>query len=511
MYAERVLGIIRQRMVTRWLGAGLLVAVLAGLSAGRAGAAEDAFSFHRDDVLGTSLDLTVRGVTKTQADACEQAVLTELKRLEKVLSTWDSNSEISRLAAAKGPFTCSEDLFAVLRACDLWRTRTGGAFNAHLGEVLDLWKHGAKTGAVPDAAALSAAVKKVGAPAWRLSPSSRMLNLLRPPSLRVDALAKGYIVDKALAAGAAKAPHATGILLDIGGDIAAWGSRGSDGASGWNVGVADPLHPADNARLLTTIRLVNRAVATSGDYARYFEIGSKRYSHIIDPRTGRPAGGVTGATVVAPDTMSADAVVTALCVLDPKRGVAMVNYLPLTECLIVAADGKQYTSRYWRNLEVASTDPAVPKVARAGWPKGYACDVRLSLRRHRKRPIVAAWIADGNNKPVKMLALWCKQSKYHRKLPRWYALGAFRYTARNVTRASRPAGVYTLTWDGTDSKGKPVPAGTYTVMIELAREKGTHATMSASIACGTTKTASAEMKGNVEANGAEVRYGPARR
>jgi len=366
---------------------------------------------------------------------------------------------------------------------------------------------------VPNAKALSAAVKRVGDPAWRMSASSRTVNLLRPPHLRVAGLAKGYIVDKALAAGSAKAPGATGILLNIGGDIAAWGSSGSDQASGWNVGVADPLHPADNAKLLTTIRLVNRAVASSGDYARYFEIGPKRYSQIINPRTGRPAGGVTGATVVAVDAMSADAVATALCVLDPKRGVAMVNYLPLTECLIVGADGKQYASRGWRRLELAANGSSTvsPAPGGAGWPKGYACEVRLSLRRHRKRPIVAAWIADSRNRPVKMLALWCKKSKYHRKLPRWYALGAFRYTARNVTRASRSAGVYTLTWDGTDSKGKPVPAGKYTVMIEIAREKGGHVTMSASVACGTKKIASAKMSRNIEADGAEVRYGPARR
>jgi len=146
MYTESVLSFFRHRIVARWLGLGLLVAALAGPLAARAD--DDTHSFRRDDVLGTSLDLTVRGVTKAQAEACEQAVLAEVKRLKKVLSTWDSDSEISRLQVAKGSFTCSPDLFAVLRACDLWRTRTGGAFSAHLGEVLDLWKQGAKAGAV---------------------------------------------------------------------------------------------------------------------------------------------------------------------------------------------------------------------------------------------------------------------------------------------------------------------------------------------------------------------------
>ena len=82
---------------------------------------------------------------------------------------------------------------------------------------------------------------------------------------------------------------------------------------------------------------------------------------------------------------------------------------------------------------------------------------------------------------------------------------------RTLRSGTASPGRYNLTWDGRDSRNKPVPPGTYSVVLEIAREKGTHVTMTAPIACGTTKPASADIKGNTESDGAEIRYGPARR
>lgn len=492
--------------------AAVLAAVLAGPFVGPAAGAENEYSFHRDGVLGMSFDLTVQGTSRTRAEAARQAALDEIERLEGILSVRKDDSEISRLLAARDVFKCSGDLYAVLRACDMWRMRSGGAFNPHVGELIALWKRADKTDSLPARKRLAKAVAKLKKPAWRLSHSSRTVRPLRGLDLSVNGLAKGYILDKALAAAQAKAPQAKGILLGIGGDIAAVGD--APGESGWRIGVADPLKPADNAKFLTAIRLLNRAAATSGSYARYFTIDGKRYSHILDPRTGRPADGVASATVIAVDAASADAVATALCVLGPAQGVAMVNNLAATECLIVDPAGKQYTSRRWRNMVVAtssSTGGAPSTGSESAWPKGYSFTIRLGIRRNKKRPMIAAWVADSRYKPVKMLALWGK-TKYFRKMKLWYGLGGtFRATSRGVTRASPRAGAYTLTWDGTDSRGKPVKPGKYTVFIELAREKGTHATMFASISCGTKRSASARMRGNAESNGAEIRYGPARK
>ncbi len=501
----------------------LAVVVGGGLTCSVWGA-DDVQVISRDHVLGTSYDLKVHG-TPAEAETCDAAVMGEVQRLAKVLWTGDPESEISRLMAAKGPFECSADLYAVLGRCDTWRVRSGGAFNAHMGEVIDLWSAAAKAGRLPDSKRLAGAVAKLRSPAWRLSYSSRKVEALRPLNLRVAGLGKGYILDKALAAGRAKAGRAKGIALNIGGDIVAWGAADTSGNRGWPVGVADPLRPADNAKPLATLRLVNRAAASSGGYARFYTIDGKRYSHILDPRTGRPAIGAAGATVVAPDAASADAAATALCVLPPSRGVEMIDRIPLTECLIVDADGKPYTSRHWKSLVTAGSAQVVKPPTGNGngsgtttgtdsggaWPKGYGVNVRLSIRRNRKRPMVAAWVTDSRGKPIKMLALWGK-TKYLRKLSAWYRQGsALRRTAFSIVRASRSAGVYTLAWDGTDLAGKRVGAGEYSVYIEMAREKGTHVLMTAAVTCGGKTTDTARMRGNAESDGAEVRYGAVKR
>jgi thiamine biosynthesis lipoprotein len=376
-----------------------------------------------------------------------------------------------------------------------------------VGQLADLWKQAAKAGKAPSADQISSARSALRAPAWRLSHASKTVRPLQPLHLRVAGLAKGYIADKALAAARAKAKGATGILINLGGDIAAWGA-GPDDKTGWLVDVADPFRPADNDRPLTTIRVAGRAVASSGGYARNFTIAGRRYSYVLNPLTGRPAEVVEGATVVAPDAATADAAATSLCVLSPVRGVGLVNALRDVECVVVDASGMQHASKGWRKLVVERAGGKQPVATKGAWPKGYGVIVQVALRRHRNRPMLAAWVVDEAGRPVKMLALW-GESKYYKSLRTYYRLNrSFRATARNVTRASPRAGVYALAWDGTNGSGRPVKPGTYTVNIEIVREKGSRVTMTGSVHCGTTKVASARIRANLESDGAQVRYGP---
>src|SRR6185436_14620584 len=97
---------------------------------------------------------------------------------------------------------------------------------------------------------------------------------------------------RAAAAAQAAVPSLAGLLINLGGDIAAWGNDAGN-QKGWLVGVQNPREPYDNAKPLTRLRLANHAVATSGDYERYYTVEGKRYSHLLDPRTGRPAPGAS--------------------------------------------------------------------------------------------------------------------------------------------------------------------------------------------------------------------------
>ncbi|MDP6636274.1 MAG: DUF2271 domain-containing protein [Phycisphaerae bacterium] len=519
-------GILRPSRATSATALATVIFALVAGTARNAPAAEGEYSFHRDHILGTSFDLKVLGASRAQAEACERAVLAEIERLDKILNSRIPNSEISRMATARNEFKCSTDLYNVMKACNSWRIRTAGAFNANVGELFALWKNAAKSNQLPTSRQLTEATARLKKTAWRLDTRSQTVKPSSKMHLMADGLAKGYIIDKALAAGRKQTPQATGLLVDIGGDIATWSASGDD-ANKWLVDIADPFRSENNAPAMTTLRLANKSVATSGSYARHFKIGSKRYSRIIDPRSGRPADGVVSATVVADNTMTADALATALCVLTPSKGVALINRLLHVECLIVDSAGKKYRSRKWAAGESAKS-PDTPKPAVAAgsdqnrWPEGYNVKIGLTLKKNppsRKkkkkkyhRPYVGVMIVSPSGKPVKTLALWVeRKTKYDKELRGWYSTGRnYRAkTRRAVSRGTRPAGSYTLLWDGRDDDGKPVKQGTYGVFIEINREGGFRVSMRANINCGTSPD-SARMAGNNESDGAWARYGPAK-
>ena len=145
-------------------------------------------------------------------------------------------------------------------------------------------------------------------------------------------IAKGYGIDRAM-----KVLQEQGIdhaLVDAGGDIKVMGTRNG---KPWEMAVK---HPREEERALAALRVSNTSVATSGDYERFFEYDGKRYHHIFDPRTGHPATGGMSATVVAPNAEFADALATALCVMGPEKGLALIEQLDRVEALMFDMDGK---------------------------------------------------------------------------------------------------------------------------------------------------------------------------
>ncbi|HBS54356.1 MAG TPA: hypothetical protein DEA38_01320, partial [Stenotrophomonas sp.] len=226
---------------------------LCGLHAGSASAGE----LHRDDVLGTSLDLRI-DAPAAQAAAAQHAALAEIERLDAVLSRWRADSELSRFNASSGPQQLSGDLRAVLRLCEEWRARTEGLFSCRLGTLAQRWRQAQESGVLPTREELRALAS--AAAGAEVSLDDRQ-PVTRPQAVvfDVDALAKGYIIDHALAAARAAAPAATAIDLDIGGDARYWQASGAGQPR--PVGVADARAPRDNRPALATVALRSQAIA----------------------------------------------------------------------------------------------------------------------------------------------------------------------------------------------------------------------------------------------------------
>ena len=464
------------------------------LLAGQAGpCAAGTFTYRSDHVLGTSLDLTLVVEREAEANAVERTVLGEIERLKGILSTWDECSEIGKLNRTMSPVACSRELRDVLNACEKWQLLTGGAFSAQAGGLTKLWRDAARAGSLPNAEELESLARVSRRINWRIDSEGNSVRRLRDQPLDVDAIAKGYIIDRAVEAVRERHRDVHGMLLDLGGDIRAFGGP-SEGAAAWRVGVADPTRPADNVRPPIELHLADRAVATSGSYARPVKVGGTDFSHIVDPRTGQPARSIASATVVAPDAAAADALATAFMVLTPARSLLIAREIRGVECLIVEASGRAHTSPGWAGI--ARPSPAAPEpvglIERGGgrvWPSGVELRIELTLasssrRRKSHRPYVVVWIENRSGDVVRTLELWGRERKYLKELRDWYRHRNRKDDPRTVTRASRRAGNYRIVWDGKDINNKPVPAGDYTVHIETAKEKGRRIHAKQTIPCG---------------------------
>ncbi|EAQ97893.1 Membrane-associated lipoprotein involved in thiamine biosynthesis [Congregibacter litoralis KT71] len=248
----------------------------------------------------------------------------ELEAINQALSTYIPDSEISRLNAAQGPasVTLSPRFARVLDAALSLSNVTEGAYDVTVGPLVELWGFGTRSreGTPPSDAEIDEAMARVGS--RKLSWDAGRATLGRPAGMRIDlsSIAKGYAVDE-LSALLAEQGIANS-LVEIGGELRASGVRPE--GSLWRLAVESP--DPSKARFIEAIAVSDAAVATSGDYRNYFEYEGRRYSHLVDPRTGYPvAHDLVSVTVVHKNCMIADALATALIVLGQEAALALAE------------------------------------------------------------------------------------------------------------------------------------------------------------------------------------------
>lgn len=248
-----------------------------------------------------------------------------IAELDAMLSDYQSDSELNRLSrtAPSDRFVpISSELGDVLRTAQWVSCMSGGAFDVTVGPLTKLWRRGRRKKQLPSGVRLAQALEAVDFRALRLGAGSRSAQLLRR-GMRLDlgGIAKGFAVDEAL-----RCLRAQGIqraLVDGGGDIAV--GEPPPERLGWSIAISE-LDPDDVPQRFLLLR--NQAVATSGDARQYVEIDGRRYSHIVDPRTGLGLQHRSRVTVVGGSGMLADSMASAVSVLGPQAGVALVNQMP---------------------------------------------------------------------------------------------------------------------------------------------------------------------------------------
>lgn len=274
----------------------------------------------REFLMGTAVDITVHNRDSGAAGKAVKEAFAEAERLEAMFSVYREDSEVSRINsnAGKEAVRVSEETFYLIdRAVEFSRI-SGGAFDITVMPMVELWKP-ADGGYVPSEEEIAEVMPLVGYGSILLDRENSSVKLLRK-GMKIDlgAVAKGFVVDRM--ADVFKRAGMSGALVNAGGDIYALGTSYSGG--GWRVGLR---HPREKEKIVDVFTLEDRAAATSGDYERYFMRDGERYSHIIDPGSGRPARGVISVTVLAESCMEADALATMLFVMGLEEGKRVIE------------------------------------------------------------------------------------------------------------------------------------------------------------------------------------------
>jgi FAD:protein FMN transferase len=290
-------------------------------------------------LMGSDFEITV--VSKTQLEADKQIAIAigEISRIEALISSWKTTSETSNINKNAGvnPVKVSEELFSLIQRALQISNLTDGAFDISYASMDKLWKYDGSMTQMPSKEAIKKSVAKVGYQDIIVDPKNSTV-FLKNKGMKIGfgAIGKGYAADKAK-----KLLISNGVsggIINASGDINSWGSKPS--GSSWQVAITNPLNKNKAFAMLP----IKDAVVTSGNYEKYVTFNSRRYSHIIDPRTGYPSQGIISVTVFAPKAELADALATSVFVMGVETGIDRINQLKAVECIIITDTGNIITS-----------------------------------------------------------------------------------------------------------------------------------------------------------------------
>ena len=289
-------------------------------------------------VMGTFARVIAVAADSNTAKRCIEAAFVEIKKIDKLMSGYRNDSEISELNrdGFRRVVVVSKSTFEVLQRGIEFSELTYGAFDVTVGPLVDLWHSTQDTSSFPTDAQLQQARSKVGYDKLILDANQTSARFA-VEGMRVDlgAIAKGYAIDKAVEV--TQKTGALGAMVEIGGDIRCFGSP-PQGQNRWRIGLQSSRAIGESVgtgEVLLVLELVDAAVATSGDYRRFVLIEGKKYSHILDTRTGRASKGLTSVTIISQNATDADALATAVSVMGLEKGLALIEAEPDTEAILV--------------------------------------------------------------------------------------------------------------------------------------------------------------------------------
>tara|TARA_R110001583_G_scaffold1202_5_gene10060 strand:- start:15976 stop:17019 length:1044 start_codon:yes stop_codon:yes gene_type:complete len=291
-------------------------------------------------LMGSRFEITAVSPDQDTAMKAIEEGITEIKRIEKLISSWDTNSQTSEVIRNAGikPVIVDQELFNLIRRSIKISALTHGAFDISYASMDKVWHFDGKMKELPDSSTVAASVAKINYKNIILNSEKRTV-FLKEKGMKIGfgAIGKGYAANRAL--DIMSKMNLKGALVNASGDLISWGK--DEGEKDWKIGI---INPKQKGKVFSWLNINETAVVTSGNYEKFVTINGQRYSHIIDPRTGYPVKGLSSVSIICPNAELADALATSVFVLGKEKGIELINKLKGIECLIITDKQELFTS-----------------------------------------------------------------------------------------------------------------------------------------------------------------------
>jgi thiamine biosynthesis lipoprotein len=293
-------------------------------------------------LMGNNFVITVVAENEEKATQSISMAITEIKRIEQLFTTYNSDSQTNLINANAGiaPVVVDDEVYELIERSKGISKITQGAFDISYGSIdKTLWNFDKSMTQLPPLKEAQKMVHLIDYTNIILNEENRTV-FLKNKGMRIGfgGIGKGYAAERAK-----KVLQANGVcngIINASGDLTAWGLQ-PNGAQ-WTIGIANPDFPQE---AFSYLEISNKAVATSGNYEKYVMIKGKKYSHTIDPKTGMPISGIKSVTIISDNAEFADAMATPIAVMGINAGLYLINQIPSIYCIIIDDNNKLYTSK----------------------------------------------------------------------------------------------------------------------------------------------------------------------
>ena len=293
-------------------------------------------------LMGNSFEITVVAEDEIWAHEKIELAVAEIKRIEKLLTTFDDNSQTNLINrnAGIGAVKVDKEVFDLIQRSLKISGLTDGAFDITYGSLdKRLWNFDKTMTSLPDEATARSMIKLIDYRNVILN-ADECTVMLKEKGMRIGfgGIGKGYAAE--MAKNLLKKEGVKSGIVNASGDLATWGTQAN--GKPWTIGIANP----DHAHLpFSYINITDMAIATSGNYEKYVSINGKKYSHTINPKTGLPVSGIKSVTIICPNAEIADAMATPVTIMGVKAGINLINQVQHLACIIIDDNNKIYSSK----------------------------------------------------------------------------------------------------------------------------------------------------------------------